>query len=111
MILRNGKFSGKKMRTIFRTGKFSMGNFPPHITTVTASQPTRSIKQTPFRSMQNKVIVLPIIIQQLDERMPRHYFCWSVQGARETVGLDLTHTCYLPIPLSDILSSTPLMAS
>jgi hypothetical protein len=36
MILRNGKFSGKILRTIFwkifRTGKFSMENFPPHIT-------------------------------------------------------------------------------
>jgi hypothetical protein len=33
MILRNGKFSGKILRKIFRTGKFSMENFPPHITT------------------------------------------------------------------------------
>jgi hypothetical protein len=33
MISRNGKFSGKMLRKIFRTGKFSMENFPPHITT------------------------------------------------------------------------------
>jgi hypothetical protein len=32
MILRNGKFSGKILRKIFRAGKFSMENFPPHIT-------------------------------------------------------------------------------
>jgi hypothetical protein len=36
MILRNGKFSGKILRNIFlkifRTGKFSMEKFPPHIT-------------------------------------------------------------------------------
>jgi hypothetical protein len=32
MILRNGKFSGKILRKIFRTRKFSMENFPPHIT-------------------------------------------------------------------------------
>jgi hypothetical protein len=32
MILRNGKFSGKKLRTIFWKWKFSMENFPPHIT-------------------------------------------------------------------------------
>jgi hypothetical protein len=32
MILRNGNFSGKILRKIFRTGKFSMENFPPHIT-------------------------------------------------------------------------------
>jgi hypothetical protein len=36
MLLRNGKFSGKILRKIFwkifRTGKFSMENFPPHIT-------------------------------------------------------------------------------
>jgi hypothetical protein len=36
MILRNGKFSGKILRNFlwkfFRTGKFSMENFPPHIT-------------------------------------------------------------------------------
>jgi hypothetical protein len=33
MILRNGKFSGKILRKIFRTGKFYMENFPPRITT------------------------------------------------------------------------------
>jgi hypothetical protein len=32
MILRNGKFSGKILRKIFRTGKFTMENFPPHVT-------------------------------------------------------------------------------
>jgi hypothetical protein len=32
MILRNGTFYGKILRKIFRTGKFSMANFPPHIT-------------------------------------------------------------------------------
>jgi hypothetical protein len=36
MISRNGKFSGKILWKIFwkifRTGKFSMENFPPHIT-------------------------------------------------------------------------------
>jgi hypothetical protein len=32
MISGNGKFSGKILRQIFRTGKFSMENFPPHIT-------------------------------------------------------------------------------
>jgi hypothetical protein len=32
MILRNGKFSGKILRKIFRKGKISMKNFPPHIT-------------------------------------------------------------------------------
>jgi hypothetical protein len=39
MILRNGKFSGKILRKIFwkifRTGKFSMEEYPPHITTDT----------------------------------------------------------------------------
>jgi hypothetical protein len=37
MILRNGKFSGKILRKIFRTGKFFMENFPPHITTHTST--------------------------------------------------------------------------
>jgi hypothetical protein len=32
MILRNGKFSGKILRKIFRMGKFCTENFPPHIT-------------------------------------------------------------------------------
>jgi hypothetical protein len=32
MILRNGKFSGKILRKIFRMEKFSMENFLPHIT-------------------------------------------------------------------------------
>jgi hypothetical protein len=38
MILRNGKFSGKILRKIFRTGKFSMENFPPHITSRAMAQ-------------------------------------------------------------------------
>jgi hypothetical protein len=42
MILRNGKFSGKIFRKIFwkmfRTGKCSMENFPPHITKFTYNQ-------------------------------------------------------------------------
>jgi hypothetical protein len=41
MILRNGKFSGKILRKtfwkIFRTGKFSMENVPPHITRYSSS--------------------------------------------------------------------------
>jgi hypothetical protein len=44
MILRNGKFSGKILRKIFwkifRTGKFSMENFPPHITVTDVPVPS-----------------------------------------------------------------------
>jgi hypothetical protein len=39
MILRNGNFSGKILRKIFRTGKFSVENFTPHITNVTEKCP------------------------------------------------------------------------
>jgi hypothetical protein len=51
MILRNGKFSGKILRKIFRAGKFSVEHFPPHITsysTITAATFKRRFKDSAF---------------------------------------------------------------
>jgi hypothetical protein len=49
MILRNEKFSEKILRKIFRTGKFSMENCPPHITNSnTAAQFSLHIYQSMF---------------------------------------------------------------
>jgi hypothetical protein len=43
MILRNGKFCGKILRKVFRTGKFYMENFPPHITNSNSLQQTQTL--------------------------------------------------------------------
>jgi hypothetical protein len=67
MILRNGKFSGKILRKIFRTGKFSMENFPPHITT---HDPSHGVlpslpRQTSSLFSSAHVAVMSVFIQSL----------------------------------------------
>jgi hypothetical protein len=69
MILRNGKFSGKILRKIFRTGKFSMENFPPHITSCSAIGKTINI------------LLLPPTIYYSVQR-----FCSWNSGIKEALG-------------------------